>query len=139
MLKIVRMPSRRFRLWLALAVAAGLASCELNPQPPIPDRSFPHSPGTAGTKSNMDGDPSSGPIAMPGSGGLGLGGGSATGGSLTIDIGGNNDATSGGPGLIEGGASGGEEPGAGGAGGAGGGDGSAGGAGGDGSGPPPPK
>lgn len=97
MLEIVRMHSRRFRLGLLLAVLAGLASCEINPQPPLPAGiKQPNPPGVSGSLNLGEG--TSGAQAGPGGGGTSND--SSSGGSLVIDMGGGAPQGSGGNGDI---------------------------------------
>jgi len=87
------MHSRRFRPGLLLAVLAGLASCEINPQPPLPAGvKQPNPPGAAGSLNLGEG--MSGGQAGPGSGGTGND--SSSGGSLVIDTGGGGPQAGGG-------------------------------------------
>jgi len=118
------MRPRRFRLWLLLALAAGLGSCEINPQPGLPDSSEDNSPGVHGPGKGGATMTGEGPQAGSSSSGGGLvlnpSGGTFSGGGPVIGLGGANDAAGGeGPGQPgAGGAGGANEPG--GAGGAGG-------------------
>jgi hypothetical protein len=85
------MHSRRFRLGLLLAVLAGLASCEINPQPPLPGDKQSNPPGVAGSLNLGEG--TSGAQSGPS---CGTGNDSSTGGSLVIDMGGGAPQGSGG-------------------------------------------
>ena len=81
-LEMDRMRSRRFRLWLLLALLAGLASCDLNPQPSLPDSdkgSGVHGGGTSAGPSLSTGG-NGGSLALnPGTAGS-VGGNAASGG-----------------------------------------------------------
>jgi hypothetical protein len=116
-----RMRSRRFRLGLTVAVLVGLASCEINPQPGLPNEPRPSLPGSdAGGSLNL-GEGTAGTTSGPSAGGTNNDTDTANGGSLMIGLGGEAPSGAGGAGPEtpgEGGAGG--ETDAGGAGGAGG-------------------
>jgi hypothetical protein len=79
------MRSRRFRLGLLLTVVVSLGSCEINPQPELPNRS----PG-----SNLPDAGGSAPVVGTGGTGLDI----SNGGTLTLDPGGGNpQGSAGGP------------------------------------------
>jgi hypothetical protein len=100
------MRPRRFRFWLVLAVAAGLASCEINPQPPLPgsgEDSSPSLPGanSGGASQNSQSGAATGPAAA-GSLNLSTGGTGASGTPPVIGAGGAFDSMGGAPALTPG-------------------------------------
>lgn len=112
---MLRMRSFRFRLWLALAFVAGLASCDLNPQPSLPgtDKGSGVHSGGATTGPALDPGGSGGTLTLnPGIGGS-IGGTTGTGAADSADGGAAPASEAGGAG-----GAGDAEPDAGGAGGA---------------------
>lgn len=78
------MLSRQLRPWLVLAALATLGSCDLNPQPPLPNAPAAGG-GTRGMASGGTGNGTAGTSATVGPG---------TGGSLNIDVGGGGTTPS---------------------------------------------
>lgn len=76
---MTRMPSRRFRPWLVLAAVAALGSCDLNPQPPLPE----NGPAMGGSRGMLPGGENTAGTSAPS--------GPGTAGSLSIDAGGQSN------------------------------------------------
>ena len=86
------MRSRRFRPGLLLVALAGLVSCEINPQPPLP--SEPQATPSVGGSAAL-GEGTAGTQSGPSAGG-GTPSDIANGGSLTVDAGGQAPSGAGG-------------------------------------------
>lgn len=105
-----RMRTPQLRLGLLLAVLAGSASCEINPQPGLPSEPRPSTPGSGtGTGGSLGLSDGTAGATQVGPSAGGTGNDTANGGSLTIGQGGEDDSGAGGAGALnpsEGGAGG---------------------------------